>query len=68
MRRAADFRTASQRRAACAPCDPMNFQALTSMAPISVRPILQALLAWMDRTDRRLDELEIRARTSPGKP
>ena len=46
------------------PSAPMDFRPLIPLAPAALRPILSALLAWMDRTDRRLEQLEAHARNS----
>ena len=38
----------------------MNFRLLIPMAPAALRPIVSALVGWMETTDRRLDALEAR--------
>lgn len=39
---------------------PMDFRLLIPVAPAPLRPILSALLNWMETTDRRLSAIEAR--------
>jgi hypothetical protein len=40
------------------PMDIAHLRSMVPLAPVLLRPILSALLDWMQRTDARLDAME----------